>query len=61
MTTRDLDGMRTAYLFHLARLCGLKPGEIDDLDLLDFANYTDQIDTWIPIELRLEKEVSLFG
>lgn len=61
MTTRDLDGMRTAYLFHLARLCGRGPDEVDNLDLLDFANYTDQIDKWIPVELRLTQEVSLFG
>lgn len=53
--------MRAAYLFHLARLCGRGPDQVDALDLTDFANYIDSIDAWIKVELKLATEVSLFG
>lgn len=45
--------MRAEYLFHLGRLCGLTPAQVDDLDLLDFANLTDSIDHWLKQEARM--------
>ena len=44
--------MRAEYLFHLARLCGIREPELGNLDLTDFAIYADSIDEWIKIELR---------
>ena len=45
--------MRAEYLFHLGRLCGLKPPDVDDLTLADFANLTDSIDEWLKSEARM--------
>jgi hypothetical protein len=45
--------MRAEYLFHLGRVCGLKPADVDDLHLFDFQNLTDCIDEWLPIEARM--------
>ena len=42
--------MRAEYLFHLGRLCHLKPPDVDDLDIADFANLTDSIDGWLKTE-----------
>lgn len=45
--------MRAEYLFHLGRLCGLKPWDVDDLHIFDFANLTDSIDGWLKTEARM--------
>jgi len=45
--------MRSEYLFHLGRLCHLKPPDVDDLTLGDFANLTDSIDGWLKAEAQM--------
>ncbi len=44
--------MRAEYLFHLGRLCGLRPVDVDDLTIGDFANLTDSIDAWLKHEAQ---------
>jgi hypothetical protein len=50
MTSRDLAGLRARYLFQLARLCSLRPPDVEVLDLADFAGFIDSIDSWLKIE-----------
>lgn len=47
--------LRAQYLFNLARLCHVKPGETGDLTLTDFAVCIDSIDEWLKIELQLRR------
>jgi len=45
--------MRGEFLFHLGRLCHLKPADVDELDIGDFANLTDSIDAWLKTETQM--------
>ena len=45
--------MRAEYLFDLGRLCNLAPWDVDDLDIIDFANLTDSCDAWLKTEARM--------
>lgn len=45
--------MRAEYLFHLSRLCGLTPRDVDELAITDFANLTDSIDGWLKTEAQM--------
>lgn len=49
--------MRARYLFHLARLCGIRDPELGALTLTDFAIYTDSIDEWLKWELAPRRVV----
>ena len=39
--------MRREYLFVLANVCHLGPGQVDALNLYDFAAYTDDTDAYL--------------